>query len=234
MSLRRKFFGLMLFLLVLSLGACADPQTATPLPDATATPTRQLVTPPTPAPGWKLVKRSTYQIALPDTWQEIKLQEDEIKNAVTAAQDNNPPLADILRTLLESRQYKGFIFYAADKNAAPPARTVAIARAALPPNQDLQSTAQTYAQLLPTLVRGAQVTNIQAPLKINGIDAAAFDYTISLVNQNAKLATVRGVQYLYVLDSGDAYLVTLSGDASDPAFESVARDIAETFAAYHP
>lgn len=222
---------LSLLVSVIGLSACSDSQTATIVPVATASPTHQLVTFPTPASGWKRFERSTYQIALPESWQEIRLQEDEIKNAINAAQENNPPLADLMRTLLESGQYKGFIFYAADKNAAPIARTVSIARSPLPPNQDVQSTAQAYAQMLPNLVRGSQVTNVQAPLKINGMDAAAFGYTVSLVDQGAKLATLRGAQFLYVLDSGDAYLVTLTGDASDTAFETTARSIAETFAA---
>lgn len=225
-----QVLGPFLITLVVFTSACGDTPTPTPPPVATATTPRVNIFP-TAAPGWSIYKRSTYQIALPDTWQQVNLQDKELRNSITAAQDSNPPLAEVLRTLLESGQYKGFIFYATDKIAASPARTVSIARSTLPPDRDIQSIAQAYAQGLPDLVRGAQLTTVQAPLKINGLDAAAFEYTISLVDENAKLVTLRGMQYLYVLRSGDAYLVTITGDASDGKFESFARGIGEAFAA---
>ena len=140
-----KFFAWLIGL-VMVLSACGEtnPLTQTAIATHTTTPTRPAMVLPTAAPGWKIFKRSTYQIALPETWQEVKLQADEIKSAILAAQDRNPPLADVLRTLLESGQYQGFIFYATDENTAPRAHTVSIARAGLPPNQNLHRHSQLF------------------------------------------------------------------------------------------
>ncbi len=221
---------------VFILSACGENATPTPPapPTHPPTPTRPAVVLPTAAPGWKIFKRSTYQLTLPDGWQEIKLQADEIKNAVAAAQANNPPLADTLRALLEAEQYKEFIFYAADQNAAPQPRTISIARAALPPNQNIAGVASAYAETLPQLVRGAQLTRTRAPFQRNGMNVAAFDYTLAFVDDRAKLVTLRGTQYLYVSASGDAYLVTVTGDAADAAFDDIVRGIAETFVILPP
>lgn len=224
---------------LLILNACDERQTTTPentpTSNATTAPTRRQVTFPTPAPGWSIYSRSTYQIALPDSWQEIKLQETELKNAIAAAQDSNPPLAEQLRTLLQSGQYKGFIFYATEKNRAAVTRNVSIARSTLAGGQDLQTFAKAYADALPNLVRGAKVSEVQAPLKINGINVAAFVYDVPLVDNAGNLTTLRGVQYLYVLEGGDAYLVTLTGDAADAEkFMPLARQIATSFVAVTP
>lgn len=221
------------------LHACSEPSTASPentrALNVTAAPTRQVVTFPTPAPGWSIYSRSTYQIALPASWQEVKLQENELKNAIAAAQESNPPLAEQLRTLLESGQYKGFIFYATEKNRAAVTRNVSIARSTLAGGQDLQTFAKAYADALPNLVRGAKVSEAQAPLKINGIHAAAFVYDVPLVDNAGNLTTLRGVQYLYVLDGGDAYLVTVTGDATDAEkFMPLARQIAASFVGFTP
>lgn len=221
------------------LNACGEPQTTmpanTPTLNATAAPTRRVMTIPTAAPGWSMYSRSTYQIALPDSWQEVKLQENELKNAIASAQESNPPFAEQLRTLLESGQYKGFIFYATEKNRAAVARNVSIARSTLAGSQDLQTFAKTYADALPNLVRGAKVKEAQAPLKINGINAAAFVYDVPLVDDAGNLTMLRGVQYLYVLEGGDAYLVTVTGDAADAEnFMPLARQIATSFVGFMP
>ncbi|OQY82044.1 MAG: hypothetical protein B6D41_18760 [Chloroflexi bacterium UTCFX4] len=223
-----------LVLPLIILGACDSAPvapTAPPPPTTLAAPTRQVVRWPTAASGWNQFTRSTYQIALPASWQEIKLQPDALRDALARAQENNPPLADALETLLASGQYQGFIFYAADDNAAPLATTLALARAPLPPNQTIETLAQTYSEALPNLIRGAQVTRAPSTLKINNMDVAAFEYTLALVDTRGKLVTLRGQQYLYILDSGDAYLVTITGDAADTALPAQARAIAETFAA---
>ncbi|MDL1896540.1 hypothetical protein FBQ82_09720 [Anaerolineae bacterium CFX7] len=222
--------------LVFILSACANSATPTAPVTATNTPTatRPAVVFPTAAPGWKIFKRATYQLALPDSWQEIQLHADEIKNAVAAAQVNNPPLAETLRALLETEQYKELDFYAVDKSATPRPRTISIARAALPPNQNIASIAAAYAETLPQAVRGAQVTKTQAPFQLNALNVAAFEYTLSFVDANAKLVTLRGAQYLYVLETGAAYLVTITGDATDATLSEFARSIAATFAATAP
>lgn len=220
---------------LLVLNGCGEAMTNTPAPVVTAAPTRSAIVVPSAAPGWKLYTRSTYQLALPENWQEVKLQEEALRDAVVAAQDRNPPLAEQLRVLLESGQYKGFIFYAVENNSAPIARTVSIARSSLPQGQSLGTLAQTYAKSLPDILRGANLIEMQAPLKINGMDAASFVYDVSLVDANGKLTTLRGMQFLYVLASGDAYLVTITGDAADAEnFMPRARQIGASFVAMPP
>ncbi len=213
------------------LSACGEAETPAPLPTETPAPTRAALVLPTAAPGWKIGKRADVQIALPDTWQEIKLDANALQAAIVAAQDRNPPLAEQLRALLESGQTQALIFYAADTTPALVARNVAISRVNMPPNQDLKTFAKTYADALPNIVRGAQVREVQAPLKINGMNAAAIVYDVSLVDRAEKLTTLRGVQYLYVLDSGAAYMVTVTGDAADAEkFTPLARQLATSFA----
>jgi|GEM_PF-3284549 hypothetical protein len=217
------------------LNACDAAPTATPLPTATLTPTRQAVVFPTPAPGWSIYSRATYQIALPDSWQEVKLQETDLNNAIAAAQESNPPLADQLNTLRESGQYKAFLFYATDKTPAPVTRNVSITRLPSVQVNDIQALAKAYADALPNVVRGAKVSEVQAPLQINGMDAAALVYDVALVDNGGKLTTLRGVQYLYLLASGDAYVVTVTGAAADAEkFMPLARQIATSFAAGTP
>jgi hypothetical protein len=224
--------GALALVAIFFLNACDAAQTATPLPDATLIPTRQTVIFPTPAPGWSIYSRATYQIALPDSWQEVKLQETDLKNAIAAAQESNPPLADQLNALLASGQYKTFLFYAADKTPASVTRNVSITRLPSVQVNDIQALAKAYADALPNIVRGAKVNEVQAPLKINGMDAAAFVYDVALVDNGGKLTTLRGVQYLYLLATGDAYVVTVTGDAADAEkFMPLARQIATSFAA---
>lgn len=208
-------------------------------PNATSAPTpaptrRPIIVPTTPA-GWTPYSRSTYQIALPDAWHEIKLNEAELKRAISSAQENNPPLAEQLRALLESEQYKSFVFYALDESSAPMLRNVSVARIGLEGTNDLETYAKQYADALPNVIRGAQVVEVQSPLVVNGIRAASLVYDISLVNASGDLQTLRGVQYLYLLESGDAYLVTVTGDASDEKkFVPLARDIATSFVGVTP
>lgn len=231
----RRLWGAALLGVLLLLVACGGAETATPTVIVpTAAPTRRpLIIPTTPA-GWTPYSRSTYQIALPDSWQEIKLSEPDLKNAIAAAQANNPPLADQLRLLLDSGQYKAFVLYAVENSAAG-FENVAISRVALEGTNDLQAYAKTYADALPNVVRGAQVSEVQAPLNVNGMRAAAFVYDISLVNGDGNLTTVRGVQYLYVLDSGDAYMVTVTGKTDDAnKFTTLARQIATSFIGVTP
>ncbi|MBI4673479.1 MAG: hypothetical protein HY741_17640 [Chloroflexi bacterium] len=234
----RLHFALVACSALFFLNGCGDAPTPTPkivLPAETLTPTRQIVTFPTPALGWSIYSRATYQIALPDSWQEVKLQENELKDAIAAAQDSNPPLAEQLRTLLESGQYKAFLFYATEENHGRITRNVSITRWTLADTPDVQGLAKAYADALPNVVHGAKVNEVQAPLKINGIRAAAFVYDVSLVDNAGTLTTLRGVQYLYVLDAGEAYLVTVTGDAADEKnFMPLARQIATSFVGVTP
>ncbi len=232
-------FGLLVVCALIFLAACGGNETAVPNPSSSTipvtTPTRQNLIVPTPPPGWALYSRSTFQIALPDSWQEVKLQEADLKNAIAAAQNSNPPLADQLRTLLESGQYKSFVFYATEKASEPIVQNVSVARLTLVATNDIQTFAKAYADALPNVVRGAQVVEVQAPLQVNGIHAASIVYNVSLVDNSGNLTTLRGVQYLYLLDSGDAYVVTVTGNSADsPKLMPLAREIATSFVGVTP
>lgn len=230
------FFAALACGAIILLAACGNAPTPTPdILRETSAPTRRPVIIPTTPPGWTPYSRSTYQIALPDAWQEVKLSEQNLKDAIASAQENNPPLAEQLRTLLESGQYKSLAFYAVEKSNAPVLKNVSIARLALQGTNDLEAFAKSYADALPNVARGSRVIEVQAPLQINGTNAAAFQYDVSLVNTEGVLTTLRGVQYLYVLDSGDAYLVTVMGDANDAEkFLPLARQIATSFVGVTP
>ncbi len=230
------FFGVVCFGALLFLAACGGNETATPTPPPAATlaPTRRPVVVPTLPTNWKAYRSSTFQIALPPNWQTIQLGESEIKTAIASAQENNPPLAEQLRVLLESGQYRAFVFYAVD-TSAPNAPSVSIARLGLEGTNDLQAYAKSYAETLPNVVRGSKVIEVQSSVRVNGMDAASFVYDVSLVNTDGELTTLRGVQFLYVLESGDAYLVTVTGSASQAdAFMPRARQIATSFVVIAP
>lgn len=234
----RIFFHAIVFGALALAAACGgDLPSETPSapPTSTPQPTRPpLIIPTTPA-GWTPYSRSTYQIALPDAWREVKLSQQELQAAIAVAQENNPPLAEQLRALLESEQYTSFVFYALDEKGAGILRNVSIARVGLEGTNDAQTFAKAYADALPNVVRGSKVLEVQAPLRVNGIAAAAIVYDLSLVNPGGELVTLRGVQYLYLLESGDAYLVTVTGDASEAEkFMPLAREIATSFVAVTP
>lgn len=225
-----------MFVIAISVACSAGLPTQVPntISETPGAPTPSPIIIPTPPQGWTPYSRSTYQIALPDSWQEIKLSDAQLKGAIATAQENNPPLAEQLRALLESGQYKSFVFYAVEKNSAVP-RNVSIARVALAGTNDLQAYAKTYAEQLPNVVRGAKVIEVQAPIQVNGMRAAEVTYDISLMDETSNLMTLRGVQYLYVLETGDAYLVTVTGGGDDPEkFTALARAIATSFVAVTP
>ena len=234
----KKFLRVVVLCGMLFVAACGgESQTATPnaTPAATRTPTRRPVVIPTTPAGWTPYSRATYQIALPDAWQEIKLSEAELKSAISSAQENNPPLAEQLRALLEAGQYKAFVFYAVDKTNSANLQNVSIARTSLEGTNDLATYTKAYADALPNVVRGANVVQVQAPLLVNGMQAASIVYDISLIDNAGKLITLRGVQFLYLLESGDAYLVTVTGNAAErEKFMSQARDIATSFVGVTP
>lgn len=232
----RLFVCLLLCGTLLLLVDCGGDSNETPLAsETTLAPTPAPLVIPTTPPGWTPYSRSTYQLALPDSWVQVKLDEQALKSAISAAQASNPPLAEQLRTLQESGQYKAFIFYAVENASAPPLRNVAITRLSLSGTNDLQAYMKSYAETLPGVIRGAQVIEVQAPLRVNNMNAASIIYDVSLVDNAGTLTTLRGVQFLYLLDSGDAYLVTVTGDARDAdKFTPLARQIATSFVGITP
>lgn len=229
--MKHVFAALLLILLGLSV-ACGG-GAETPLPPTLAVdaaPTRRPVIVPTTPAGWTPYSRSTFQIALPDTWQEIKLTDADLQSAMQAAQESNPQLADQLGALRSSGQFKALTFYGIDQNNATSLRNVSIARVALEGTNDLETFANAYAKALPNVIRGSKLVEMRTPARINGINAAMIVYDVSLVDSSGDLATLRGVQYLYMLDSGDTYLVTVTGAANDAdAFMKLAQQIGTSF-----
>jgi hypothetical protein len=221
-------------LLLAACDALSGPPVS-PEPTTRPTPTVRARVFPTPRPGWSLYARSTYQLALPDEWQEVKLEEAELNAAIARAQDSNPPLAEELRALLESGQSRAFVFYATNNERAPVIQNVSVARLVTDGVGDVSSIAQEYANALPNIVRGAQLLELRVPLELNGLSAARIVYDVSLVDSGGDLKTLRGVQYIYLLDTGDAYLLTITGDATDAnEFMPLARDIATSFVGVTP
>jgi hypothetical protein len=219
---------------VLVLTAACAPIDLLSTPTPARTPTAAIVFP-SPRPGWTVYSRSTYQLALPAAWRPIELDEAELRATIQAAQEANAPLAESLRALLESGRYRAFVFYAAATQPAAVIQNVSVVRIAGAGTNDIQSFARATADALPGAARGARVEAVRAPLTVNGLDAAEIVYTLPVISGDGDLVNVRGVQYLYLLDSGDAYVMTVAGDATDgDAFTGLAREIALSFAAVPP
>ncbi|MCC7163434.1 MAG: hypothetical protein IT331_13140 [Anaerolineae bacterium] len=222
-------------IILIFLAACGGEPATPTRPAETVVPTRRPVIVPTLPPGWTPYSRTAYQIALPNTWQEVKLSRDALKNTIAAAQESNPPLAEQLRALLESEQYDSFLFYGAEKNSASVVQNVSITHLALEETNDLQTFSQSYADAFPNIVRGSKVLELQSSLRVNGIEASSIVYDMPLVDGAGNLITLRGVQFLFRLESGDAYLVSVTGDAGDAdTFMPLARQIATSFVAVTP
>lgn len=220
--------------LLVLLGACSVISTPTPtVPLPTATPTR--IPLPTAPAGWSIHKNASIQISLPDTWQEIPLDEAGLKGEIDAATADNPYLATMLRSILESGQFKSFLFYAADKASTNVINNVSIARTTVPNATSVDRAARDYADALPQVLKGAKLVAIDTPLVINGQNAAEVDYDLPLVNAAGQVVTLRGVQYLVLPNSGNAYVVTATGDAAnEEKFVPLARQIGRSFAVVAP
>lgn len=235
-GLKQLLTALVLSVLALMVACGGGTETPPPAtPAATLAPTRRPVIVPTTPAGWTPYSRSTFQIALPDTWQEIKLDNATLSSTIQAAQESNPQLADQLRTLLDSGQFKALTFYGVDKNNATSFQNVSIARVALEGTNDLETFAKQYADALPNVIRGSKLVEMRPPSRINGINAAMVVYDVSLVDHEGTLVTLRGVQYLYMLESGDTYLVTVTGAATDAGkFMALAQQIGTSFVGVTP
>ncbi len=215
-----------------------SPQAATPTrtPEvALATLTPSSAPPTTSAPtvetGWTIHKKDTFQLALPSSWQELSLDDTTLKQEIDAVSQDNPHLADQLRGILSSGQNKNFVFYAADtSNQGNVVSNVSVARTSVPAGMSVTQVAQEFANALPQMLKGAKVVSTNAPLTINGQQAAEVDYDLPLVNSAGQVVTVRGIQYIFVPKTGDAYVLTISGDASQAdQWTPVAHKIGESF-----
>ncbi len=221
-------------LLLVLLGACNVINTPAPtVPPPTVTPT-PIVFPTAPA-GWSVHKNASFQISLPGSWQEIPLDEAGLKSEIDAATADNPYLATMLRSILESGQFKSFLFYATDKTSTDVINNVSIARTTIPNATSVDRAAREYADALPQVLKGAKLVAIDTPLEINGQNAAEVDYDLPLVNAAGQVVTLRGVQYLVLPNSGNAYVITATGDAAnEEKFVPLARQIGHSFAVAAP
>lgn len=214
------------------LSACGGTPTkasATPTPQATA-----LVLP-TPLAGWTIQQGASFQIGLPPQWQAISLDESKLKAEIDSASSNNPHLADTLRAILESGQHKALLFYAADSSSTNVITNVSVARTSAPSGTSPEQAERDYAEALPGVLKGAKLVALETSMEVNGRKAGEVDYDLPLVNASGQVVTLRGVQYLYFLDSGDVFVVTVTGDAaSQETFVPLARQIGKSFAVTGP
>jgi hypothetical protein len=221
-------------LLILS-SACGQVITLPTSVLATATPTLKPLIFPTPPAGWTIHTKSNFQIALPESWKEVKLDETALKGQIEKAGSDNPHLADALTGILQSGQYKTLAFYAVDGEQKNVVTNVAIAQTTVAAGATVQQLANDYADALPQRVKGAKVVGTQAPLEINGLSAAEIDYDVPLVSADGKLVTLRGVQFLFLLDSANAFAVTITGDNSEAEiFMTLARQMGSSFVGVRP
>ncbi len=225
----QKSRGLVFGAILLALCGCGS--SPPPIPFLTvATPTATPLILPTPPPAFTVHRSVGFQIALPDSWKEIALDEYALKNSIDAASNENPHLADTLRGILESGQSKSLAFYAADTQSTNVVSNLALARGALASGASLEQSAQDYATALPGVLKGAKVLNAPAVFQVNGLSAAEVDYDLPLVNSSGQLITLRGVQFFYATRSGELYVATLTGDGADAEkFTGVARQIGNSF-----
>lgn len=222
---------LALAILVL-VSACGGTPTATliaPTPQATP-----LIFPTAPA-GWTVREAPSLRISLPPSWQPIALDEAQLKSEVDSASTNNPHLADTLRGILESGQSKSFLFYAADTSSTSVVTNVSVAKTTLPNGTSPEQAEKDYASALPGILKGAKLVAFETSMQINGRKAGEVDYDLPLVNAAGQVVTLRGVQYLFFLNSGDAFVVTITGDAaSQETFVPLARQIGRSFVVTAP
>jgi hypothetical protein len=215
--------------LLLWLGGCS----AVTLPGPTGIPATATLPPavvPTPPTDWNLHYGPSFQIAIPPSWEQIALDETTLKSQLDAASTDNPHLANTLKAILDTGQFKSFLFYAADKTGTMITSNVSVTRTQTPSGASAEQIGRDYAQALPQVLKGANLVAMETALTINGKSAAEVDYDLPLVNAAGQVVILRGVQYLFFVDPGDAYVVTVTGDASDQErFVPLARQIGRSF-----
>ena len=124
---------------------------------------------------------------------------------------------------------------ATDRTSTNVISNVSLTRTTLPNSTSVDQAARDYAQALPQILKGAKLVAIDTPLDINGQHGAEVDYDLPLVNAAGQVVTLRGVQYLVLLNSGNAYVVTVTGDAAkEESFVPLARQIGRSFALVAP
>lgn len=213
----------------LLLGACnvlSSPTASAP------TPTSTLVHAPAPSPpaGWSAHDGPSFKISLPDSWAPISLDEPTLKKEIDAASSDNPHLAVTLKAILDSGQFKSFVYYAVDKTATNIVSNVSVVRTPSPAGSSVEQIERDYAQSLPQVLKGAKLVAMESALEINGLKTGEIDYDLPLVNSAGQVVTLRGVQFILFPDSGDAYVVTVTGDAAaQDTLVPLARQIGHSF-----
>src|SRR5437867_3968253 len=151
--MRKRLLLVTAALSILLIG-CGTNQVTPTLTLPPTTPTHIALPSPTSPEGWSIHHKSNIQVALPTSLHEIELDESALKSAIEAAQSNNPPLAETLRGILESGQYKSLLFYAVDTAATIIGTNVTVVQTTIPNGTRPQDAEQHYVDALPELIKG--------------------------------------------------------------------------------
>ena len=203
-----------------------------------ATPVRPTVTPPpvlvsfpTPPTGWKIFTTTTFQLALPDGWQEFKLNEDSLKSTVKQNQATNPDLSRLLQQVLDAGEFKTLLFYAADTKATGIVGNVSIGHTTPGGATRSEDVAKQAADALAKNLTQAKNVTTTALVSVNWIDAAQVKYELPYKNAQGASVTLRGSQFVFLVSPQDLYVLTVSGDAASDSFTTVMDQIGKSFVA---
>jgi hypothetical protein len=160
---------------------------------------------------WSPYQHGRLHLALPKTWQTLPLSKADLERTVGQMAAQNPQFAALVRNLIQSGQYKQVGLLAVELGATTrfKGNLTLIAQpspAGMPPEQVLE---RLGAQLLH--VPELHVLASDTTLRIGGLTAARFTYTLSIKMPDGSIGTMLGIQY-YLADAIDTYVITLTGD----------------------
>jgi hypothetical protein len=216
---------------VLLLEACSvfpTPGPTEPPPTSTAIPATPT---PTPPAGFTIRQAQGFRIDLPDAWKAVTLDDATLKQEIDTASTDNPHLADALRGILSSGQNKSMLFYAANPSSTGEiVDSVTVVRTTLAAGTTAEQATGDFANNLPNVMKGAKLVMYEPRMQINGLDSGEVDYDMPLVNSAGRVVKVRGVQFVIGTGAGEAYIITLVGDAAhEGEFVPLARTIGRSF-----
>jgi hypothetical protein len=220
-----------LFLIFISgvmLSRCGIAPVPAPL---TATPPPALVIFPTPPKDWKVYATPTFQLSLPEGWQEIILAEAALTAIIRQNQSTSPELSRSLQGLLDSGQYKDLLFYATDTKAAGIISNVIVAHAKPGGEARSEDIAKKAAESLAKDLPSAKNVMSTALVSINGIDASQVKYDLPIKDSGGNSVLLRGIQFYFLVSPQDVYALTISGDAASDTFPAKADQIGRSFVA---
>lgn len=210
------------------LSACGI--VATPVAP-TVTPPPALVLFPTPPKNWRVYATPTFQLALPEGWQELVLAEASLQAIIKQNQTANPDLSRSLQDLIDSAQYKDLLFYATDTRATGIISNVTVAHTKPGGEARSEDIAKKASDALAKNLPTAKNATPSALVSVNGIDAAQVRYDIPFKNASGTVVILRGVQFYFLVSPQDLYVLTISGDAANDLFASTADQIGKSFVA---